>query len=131
MTATRRDNGGDSTGHANLDRLAEILAEALAERLAERLEERLAARATDALVDAATVARSLGVSRETVYAHAEELGAVRVGAGTRPRLRFDLERARSAWASSTRAIPPPAGRTARRRGRREAGLLPVRGDPPS
>jgi hypothetical protein len=36
VTATRRDNGGDSTGHANLDRLAEILAEALAERLAER-----------------------------------------------------------------------------------------------
>jgi hypothetical protein len=36
----------------------------------------------------AEVARRLGVSREWVYEHAEELGASRIGTGSRPRLRF-------------------------------------------
>jgi hypothetical protein len=41
------------------------------------------------LIDATAVARMLGVTRGWVYEHATELGAVRLGAGTRPRLRFD------------------------------------------
>ncbi len=39
-------------------------------------------------VDAATVARLLGVERDWVYEHAAKLGAVRLG-GPRGRLRFD------------------------------------------
>lgn len=42
------------------------------------------------LVDAACVAERLGVSRDFVYAHAEELGVRRLGSGPRPRLRFNL-----------------------------------------
>jgi hypothetical protein len=42
------------------------------------------------LVDAATVAQMFGVERDWVYAHAAELGAIRLG-GERGRLRFDLE----------------------------------------
>lgn len=41
------------------------------------------------LVDAATLATILDVERDWVYAHAEQLGAVRLG-GPRGRLRFDL-----------------------------------------
>lgn len=41
-------------------------------------------------VDAATLARELGVERDWVYAHAEKLGALRLG-GPSGRLRFDLE----------------------------------------
>ena len=41
------------------------------------------------LVDAATLARALGVERSWVYAHAKELHAIRLG-GKHGRLRFDL-----------------------------------------
>ena len=41
------------------------------------------------LLTAAQVARRFGVARSWVYAHADELGVVRLGAGPRPRLRFD------------------------------------------
>jgi hypothetical protein len=37
-----------------------------------------------------------GVTRNWVYAHAEDLGALRIGAGRRPRLRFDPDRVRRA-----------------------------------
>lgn len=50
------------------------------------------------LVDAKTVAEALGVDRSYVYAHADELGAIRLGGGSKPRLRFDLETAREAFA---------------------------------
>jgi hypothetical protein len=50
------------------------------------------------LVDAATLAGALGMDRSYVYVHAEELGAVRLGGGSKPRLRFDLETASKAMA---------------------------------
>jgi hypothetical protein len=43
----------------------------------------------DALMTAREVAARLNVERSWVYTHAEELGAVRIGSGPRPRLRFD------------------------------------------
>jgi hypothetical protein len=88
-------------------------------------------------VDAGTVARELGVSRSFVYEHAAELGAVRIGDGERPRLRFDLGRAREAWNArqanerSLKAKPPAvSARSAGRRRARlgtEVDLLPIRG----
>ena len=41
------------------------------------------------LLTAAEVAERFGVDRSWVYAHARELGVVQLGAGPRPRLRFD------------------------------------------
>ena len=41
------------------------------------------------LIDAREVARRSGFSRAWVYENAGRLGAVRVGDGRRPRLRFD------------------------------------------
>lgn len=81
-------------------------------------------------VDATTVAQLLSVDREWVYAHAEQLGALRLG-GERGRLRFDLttleqrlERvgsspARSASRASGRGRPTP----------RRAPLIPYASKP--
>jgi hypothetical protein len=89
------------------------------------------------LVDATTFARLLGVSRSTVYEHAERLGAIEVGDGDRPRLRFDAEKARAAWSARTgskRSQPaqmPASAQVRRRRRRAQSGsgarLLPVKG----
>ncbi len=54
------------------------------------------------LVNAATLAAALGVSSRWVYAHADELGGVRLGDSERPRWRFDLGAAREGMACSTR-----------------------------
>jgi hypothetical protein len=66
--------------------------ETLARRVAELLRSAPAASATPArqrLLTAAEVAQWWGIERSWVYAHAEQLGARRIGAGKRPRLRFD------------------------------------------
>lgn len=100
--------------------------------------EMLAARIVDLLregqpvgelrfVDAATVARKLGVHRDWVYAHSAELGGVRLG-GEHGRLRFDLDAIRRQLATPapkqapkrTRARP----RKPRRRGYSGVDLLP-------
>jgi hypothetical protein len=85
--------------------------ELIAARVVELLREETPA--ASRLVDAAEVARELGVDRDWVYAHARELGARRIG-GDRGRLRFDLAQIR-------RDISCPAtehGRQAARRPRR-------------
>lgn len=54
-----------------------------------------------ALVDARQLAEDLGVSLDYVYAHATELGAMRLGPGPKARIRFDLDRARGALEART------------------------------
>ena len=85
----------------------EAIAEATAARLAEIVST---APGTFALVDARQLARDLGVSLDYVYAHATELGAMRLGSGPKARIRFDLDRARQ-------ALEVRAGRTNGRRRR--------------
>lgn len=70
-----------------------LLVDAIAERVADLLRGEPP---RGCMVDAATLAGALGVDRSYVYAHADELGAVRLGGGLKPRLRFDLEAARVA-----------------------------------
>jgi hypothetical protein len=111
-----------------------LLASAIAERVAELLRGE---QPRTQLVDAATLARVLGVSRDCVYAHAVELGGQRIGAGPRGRLRFDLDRALEAWTSRSVSKESPGpesrsvvrGSTHRRRRRMGSGpeLLPIRG----
>jgi hypothetical protein len=60
--------------------------EAIAQRVAELLADH---GAPARLIDAAHVAQLLGVERDWVYAHADQLGAIRLG-GPKGRLRFDL-----------------------------------------
>ena len=64
------------------------LVEAIARRVVELLRGEETGECPARLVDAATLARELGVEREWVYAHAAQLGAIRLG-GPQGRLRFD------------------------------------------
>jgi hypothetical protein len=63
--------------------------EAIARRVVELFERRGLQRRE--LVDAAELARRFGIDRSWVYTHAIELGAVKLGSGAKPRLRFDPE----------------------------------------
>jgi hypothetical protein len=74
------------------------LADAIAERVVDRLHRQPS---QSKLVDAATLAGVLGVSRAWVYENAQRLGARRLGEGPRGRLRFDLDAAQTAFACYT------------------------------
>ena len=68
-------------------RSAELLADLVADRLTDRLASHFLG--DQPLLNAAIVARRLGRSRDWVYRHAAEMGAVRLGDGERPRLGFE------------------------------------------
>lgn len=107
--------------------------EAIARCVVEILEQRgLQSRE---LVDAAELARRFGIERSWVYSHAIELGAVKLGSGPKPRLRFDPQIAARVLrkAGEQTAADPPA-RSGKRADRPSAGagsevrLLPIRGE---
>ncbi len=81
-------NGGPQAVGGEL-RLAPESVEAIANRTAELLRGEAEPQAPKRLISAAKVAETWGVDRSWVYAHARQLGARRLGAGKRPRLRFD------------------------------------------
>ena len=85
--------------------------EAIARRVAELVGH------VSRLVDAHTVAAELQVERDWVYAHANELGAVRLGNGSKARLRFDMRHVRARVAELARNVEPaePARRRTRTR----------------
>ena len=68
-------------------------------------------------VDAGDLARMLGIERQWVYAHARELGAIRLG-GPRGRLRFDVGRVAEALGRPDQAGMPARPGSSRRRGSR-------------
>jgi len=84
------------------------------------------------LLDASQLARRLGLTRAWVYEHANELGAITLGDGPRPRLRFDPDIAAEALQARRRPKParlpasdtPRPGRP-RRRPPSTVPLLPV------
>jgi hypothetical protein len=78
--------------------------DAIAHRVVELLAE--GQQPNPALVDAITLARILGVSSAYVYEHADELGAIRLGTGPKPRLRFDVTQATSTHQKTTPVIAP-------------------------
>jgi hypothetical protein len=112
--------------------------EAIAQRVAELLGREGSAHTgsnggvAGELVDASELASRFALTRWWVYEHANELGAVTLGDGPRPRLRFDPEvaaevlRARRRTAVSDSA-QPYGGRGPGRPRRRPAAvpLLPV------
>ena len=104
------------------------LDDATIERLADAIAARLRDdRADGELIDAAEVARRFGVTRAWVYENATDLGAIPLGSGDRPRLRFDpavvYERlaAQPAPATKLKRVTPS------RRSARDQSLLPIRG----
>ena len=69
------------------------------------------------LMDAGQLARYLGLNRAWVYEHADALGAIQLGDGPRPRLRFDPQIAVQALKTRQRRNEPEPANTARRPGR--------------
>jgi hypothetical protein len=125
--------------HANAT-LDAASVEAVARRVVELMRGE-GASSSRGLVDAATLAAEFGVTRSWIYEHRDELGGVRLGTGAKPRLRFDVQRAREALIggsqrplaglpSSTRPQSPPVRRRGRRRSAdnlpRPGGVLAVR-----
>jgi hypothetical protein len=109
------------------------LVEAIAVRVAELLHLPSVSPQPE-WMDAAALARHLGVSRGFVYEHQQELGARPLGSGPKPRLRFNVAIAEQA-SCFTRRSPDPASvrlaeRKTTRRQRRPLAtnveLLPVR-----
>ena len=98
----------------------------IAHRLVEILDERRGRAAGGGLVRAKVVAEAIDMDVKWVYAHADELGAIRFGDGPKPRLRFDLDEAiarhqlhRTAPLQRSRPAPRPGQPAVRpRRGRR-------------
>jgi len=104
--------------------------EAIARRVVGLLEKR--GLQNRELIDAAELARRFGIERAWVYSHAIELGAVKLGDGAKPRLRFDPEVAAQALrrVGDGPAADPPA-RSDKRAGQPQgsegqAELLPIR-----
>jgi hypothetical protein len=99
-------------------RLAPESIEALAVRLAEILTTTDPGEASDTdedgMISAARVAELWEVQRRWVYEHRDDLGAVELGKGPRPRLRFDPE------VVAERLGAPRAGRHSGRPDRRRS-----------
>ena len=121
-------NGGNEPAAAA--RFDPRLVEAIALRVAELLERGSVQRRPE-LVDAAELARRLGIDRSWVYTHADELGAVRLGGGRKPRLRFDPNLAAGRVAGEPPEKSAKPRRSSRRRPppeQRASQLLPVKGE---
>jgi hypothetical protein len=135
----------DSDSRALIQAIAQAVAEAatptitigVVAQLAEMLRDATAPPPKPQTVDAATLATQLGVTRGFVYEHADQLGAIRIGTGPRPRLRFDLDRALEGWnacseSKGSEGRIPPSRRRMRREPRYRTGtgveLLPIRGE---
>jgi hypothetical protein len=107
---------------ALVDAIATRLLDPLAERVVEVMKDEgllPASAPPKQWLDAAEMARRLGVTREWVYEHAGELGAVRIGDGPRPRLRFPLgEIGARGTGGGRRRVKPKRSETRR-------GLIPV------
>jgi hypothetical protein len=108
---------GEMSGDSERERVARLApadVEEIADSVVQRVSELLRPRLWFGLVDAAEIARRLGVRESWVYAHADELGVIRLGDGERARLRFDLERvARAIGATEPELTGSRSGRPRR------------------
>jgi hypothetical protein len=93
--------------------------EAIAERVAEKLRDQ----GLGGYGDAHAVCARFGVSVDYVYAHARELGAIRLAEGPKARLRFDLaDVERRLRGSDRKPEPAPKPRRVRRRKQRDRSI---------
>ena len=89
----------------------------LARLIAAELVEAQAAPGAPEYVDANEIARRFKISRDTVYEHARDFGAARIGDGPRARLRFDPAKVSAALGVHDQPVPEPASTPGRRRRR--------------
>jgi hypothetical protein len=128
-TTARSRLDGPSARFARVRRAAAELTPAAIEAIAHRVVQLITERQTEpnavseghagpvtstpAFVDAATLARHLGLTRGYVYQHANELGAIRLGDGPRARLRFDLSVAALRLPAGGSSVAPAVGPVAK------------------
>ena len=114
--------GGDLNirpSQPNADEVRAI-AEAVADVLAERgLVVYAGPGASARVLSVREVSKLLGRSAPWVYAHATELGAIRMGNGPKARIGFDLT-AIEHWKRENQIRPPEARRSSRPRPRRRS-----------
>ncbi len=140
--ASDRGGGTNNPGTAHLTTRTVTLnaeaVEAIAARVAELLRGDVSPQPQAAVptkLTAAELAARLGVERAWIYRHAAELGAIRLGAGPRARLRFDAElvaehlSARNTRPQTAPERPSLPTRRPRGIGSRSPDLLPIKGDP--
>jgi hypothetical protein len=102
---------------------AQLLMAALVDELADRLASRLVPKIADLVSTAAPsppaqpqsagaglwttrrVAEHYGVAVGFIYQHADELGCIRLGGSSRPRLRFDPDVVRKRWPLVSARLP--------------------------
>jgi hypothetical protein len=99
-----------------------VIVEATARRVAELL--RADPPVPRRFVNAHQLAIMLGVSRDWIYDHAAELGALRLGDGQRAPLRFDATQAVAVMASRAAVPSAEAGTGPPRPHRRGRSLIP-------
>lgn len=98
----------------------EAIAQAVADVLAERgLVVYAGPSGSARVLNAREVSQLLGRSAQWVYAHATELGGIRMGSGPKARIGFDLATIEQ-WKRDNQIRPPERRRPARRRPRRTA-----------
>jgi hypothetical protein len=105
--------------------------EHFADLVANRVVERMRGKSGGDLIDAAEVARRFSLSRDYVYRHADDLGAVRLGDGPKARLRFSPAKVDEALGGSSERESQPKRESVRpvRRGH-GVTLLPIRKESP-
>lgn len=127
LTSTPRQTNAPTARPGTLGRVrraaAEIAPETI-ERIAQRVVQLLhherdrpddGPDAPRDLMDAEQLAKHLGLTRAWVYEHAQQLGAIPVGNGPRPRLRFDAQTAMKALNTRQRRREPEPTQTDRPR----------------
>jgi hypothetical protein len=129
MSTHGQDTVEPSLDLNGIELLATRIAQLAADQLARQLSDHRPAEGR--LLSATEVAQWWGVRRAWVYAHAAELGAVRIGEGERPRLRFDPERVAKRLRRESGGLPPPPRRRAGRslRSHSDSPRLAFRADP--
>jgi DNA-binding FadR family transcriptional regulator len=101
--------------------------EAIARRVSQLLRHDAVVAGHERLVSAAEIARRFGVSRAGVYENADRLGAVRLGRGARPRLRFDPQEVEKRLDTAHQGASPPPRRPPGDHGSiADADLIPLR-----
>jgi predicted DNA-binding transcriptional regulator AlpA len=103
-------------GLADVHAIAQAVADVLAER---GLVVYAGPGASARVLNACEVSQLLGRSTPWVYAHATDLGAIRMGNGPKARIGFDLANIEQ-WKRDNQIRPPQARNVPRRRPRRNA-----------
>lgn len=128
---TALPRGGQDAGGVSVTILSIHLDGASVEAIARRVVELTSSeQGGEEWIDAAQVARRFSLSRDYVYEHADELGAVRLGDGPRARLRFDVQAVRGWLVKDAVRVRDESrrGKRPRVRCRGSVELLPVKND---